>query len=627
MFNLINEISAQDRVKIENYINLYGINKDSFIGLDKWLSDWGKSNIKLYKLLGNQLIYKKEVAISINDDMLFQRIRELIAENNDFVNAYTKLCDKINEDFDLSYYDLVDLALHTGVLARNEVSNTIKLDKAKYPKKKKNLQIQRGCKISKAINTILDYFEEDYPELIKEIRAPFEKFRIDYSMIFNDKVIKGNLVISIHPLDYLTMSDNNSNWQSCMSWRADGCYHVGTVEMMNSNNVLCCYLESERPFYFNDKAGKENQTEDFKWNNKRWRQLVYITKDIIVGGKSYPYANEEITKTLLQTIKELAAKNLSWNYKFGPELYKDMIHINSLHSMNKIRSYIHNNDTKKHNIIFDTKGMYNDMLNDNNTNYWCYRNKVKKTKMISYSGKAPCLCCGKSVLSFTDEDEYNDRFSNTECVVCEDCRRKFKCRSCGESVLTDKLYTIYNEDGQEIKVCGMCYKNYIKKCPDCGEPFFLAPESPFGDGSIGKATYRDEKNEYFVHFRPIDKLSDEMKWFRFDRLSGSRKHWNIVDLKDDFQSLLEKDNANLDLDSDPFHQKISIFPVCACSKCMAKKKSMFNATKHFDVTPRCFESNWTYHWIEEVSNPEDWSKYMIFNLEDPDLVDNAIIKN
>jgi hypothetical protein len=38
MFNLIDVISAEDRVKMENYIKLYGVQKD-FIGLDSWLAD------------------------------------------------------------------------------------------------------------------------------------------------------------------------------------------------------------------------------------------------------------------------------------------------------------------------------------------------------------------------------------------------------------------------------------------------------------------------------------------------------------------------------------------------------------------------------------------------------------
>ena len=56
-FNLINQLSIEDKVKIKNYINLYGVSKN-FIGVDEWLTYWGKEKIKLYKLLGGKVIHR-----------------------------------------------------------------------------------------------------------------------------------------------------------------------------------------------------------------------------------------------------------------------------------------------------------------------------------------------------------------------------------------------------------------------------------------------------------------------------------------------------------------------------------------------------------------------------------------
>ena len=47
-FNLIDQIPTEDKVKIENYISLYGV-KDGFIGLDAWLKHWSNNKIKMYK--------------------------------------------------------------------------------------------------------------------------------------------------------------------------------------------------------------------------------------------------------------------------------------------------------------------------------------------------------------------------------------------------------------------------------------------------------------------------------------------------------------------------------------------------------------------------------------------------
>ena len=275
----------------------------------------------------------------------------------------------------------------------------------------------------------------------------------------------------------MTMSDNASDWSSCMSWMEQGCYHVGTVEMMNSNNVVCAYIESKTPFKFGRSNKPDHVGEEWTWNNKKWRQLFYVTKDIIVGGKSYPYANEDFTKEVIKILRELAQENLAWTYSFGPELYKDMIHIGSLYRMDRNKSWVRTGKTFKHNIIFDTKGMYNDMLNDQYREYWCVRNKVKKTKIISYSGKAPCACCMNSVIEETDDclyyddGAYNERYDGVRHILCRSCIDSRYCNWCGNESGYYKTYKL-----GENYYCSDCWDKYIRKCPDCGKAFQVSPE-------------------------------------------------------------------------------------------------------------------------------------------------------
>ena len=46
-------------------------------------------------------------------------------------------------------------------------------------------------------------------------------------MILQDVKVSGDLVLSVHPLDYLSISDNNHNWYSCHS--LDGEYGAGNL--------------------------------------------------------------------------------------------------------------------------------------------------------------------------------------------------------------------------------------------------------------------------------------------------------------------------------------------------------------------------------------------------------------
>ena len=581
-FNLLSVLTEEDRTKIENYIRLYGTQKN-FIGLDNWLSYWSTNKIKMYKMLGNQLIYRVPFEYNKSKEELNNQIAYLVKTDR-FIPAL-KDWIKNNDDIFPSYvYSYIYTCTCTHIFILDEVRENFKFT---LEGNKKTLQLQKGMKPLRALGRFITYCKDvKGADIIKDY---FEQFRIAHSIIFNDKTIKGNLAISIHPLDFMTMSDNNSNWQSCMSWKENGCYHVGTVEMMNSNNVLCCYLESSEPYYFSKDGTKD---ENYRWYNKKWRQLVYFTKDIIVSGKSYPYANDDISKLLITIICNFAKKNLKWTYSFGPELYQDMKYLYTKYSMDRARDYIHWGNMTKHNIIFDTKGMYNDMLNDHETNYWCIRNKVKHNKIISYSGKAPCLCCGEDVIyrSYDDYD-YNERYSNCGSVVCDDCLDEFRCDFCDCREAHHIHYTVTLENGSTFRICDQCAKQYLRKCPDCGRTFFVT----FAWGSYN--IFSEEDMEYPFTFI---KLEDEIDPDEFN-------NYYITSKKE-----------KLD------RQFNTVYPICRCKHCMEKDDRF--ERKEFKA------DNWsdrkkTYILSKESQKKEDWEKYFVYNLEPVDICDGELITN
>jgi hypothetical protein len=211
----------------------------------------------------------------------------------------------------------------------------------------------------------------------------------------------------------------------------------------------------------------------------------------MVGGKAYPFQNLNITEIVLKAIRKLAKNNLNWTYKYGIEPYRDMKYIKSIYAMDRAASYAKYAPRKK-NILFASNGMYNDMIADHCSKFLCYRNKVKKTKIINYSGKATCLCCGKSIIEENDDifnedyyeyDErpgYNDRYLNIDSHVCLDCQSKFfSCERCNceptnySLIVPLKTLTYKDSDTRQMvtkKVCTYCASS-INRCPDCGELF------------------------------------------------------------------------------------------------------------------------------------------------------------
>lgn len=500
MLDLRKFLTPEDNDKIEKYITTWGVKE--YIGNEKYLENWASAKRKLFHLFGGKFIISIPFEFMKSEAQLKNELINLFEEQS-VIDEIAKQCRSLMKENSLLSLDEdnhnygINLLFNKFNFANNIVPLTCKI---KFKNSNKILQLQKGMKIIKAYQKLIEYLSLD-------IGYEFEQFRIKHSIIFNEKKVKGNLCLSIHPLDYLTMSDNNSNWSSCMSWKEDGSYRIGTVEMMNSNNAICCYIESSTPYYFT-----EEKEEKYTWSNKKWRQLFFFNKDIIVSSKAYPYHNKDFTLKILDILTNLAKKNLNWDYEYGPELYQDMKHISSLYRMDRNKNWLKYNLTTKKNILFDTKGMFNDILNsiDPNNEFWCVRNKVKKMKIISLSGKSPCACCSKPTLeeridyNYYDEDAYNNRYYETSSPLCGNCLKEHTCNICGETSV-EKIISV-----KGISVCKRCFKKKVYICPDCGEPFiidreppvFLVTDKPFAlqDYNSYKENFRrtgDENNTFF----------------------------------------------------------------------------------------------------------------------------------
>lgn len=485
---LTNKLSELDKKRIKNYILKYGAIESSPMRekiaedpeyVDRWLSEWAKSKKKLYRLFGNSFIFTKKINIEKPEGFLYDMYKNLIKELDNFNkngSSYRNILNYVaSDDFLIEIKKMKIYDSKTGELIFNKeyeslegwrkshfelqitesfvpftrfsrVQEGVVIEGMRYKRdlpngRFKELRISAGEKLEKAQNKLFDFldFEERHPDFF----AQYKWFMKELNQFKSQKQISAILCLSIHPLDFMTMSDNNSHWSSCMNWTEEdggGCYRIGTVEMMNSNNVVCAYLlpdkESKQTWFFGcyDKdwygthyvEDAEEGDEEWTWNNKMWRCLYYIEKDILLSGKSYPYYQKDLNFIVLETLKDLVAEKFNWHYTIGIQRYKDMVTCApySLYNARENDGIIYDRHCKtyKKKILIDTCGMYNDFLNDNDyPGYFCYRNKVRKTKVINVSGTPLSITTTKpfkrrSVIYelYKYTDEYNDRFGETD---------------------------------------------------------------------------------------------------------------------------------------------------------------------------------------------------------------------
>lgn len=278
----------------------------------------------------------------------------------------------------------------------------------------------------------------------------FERLRLFQSRILQNANTYGTLCLSIAPIDFISMSDNDSGWNSCMSWvDHHGEYRQGTVEMMNSPCVLVAYLKAAEPYHPFEFACSANAPErNIAISNKKWRQLVIANSDVILGNRQYPYDNPDVEKQVLSWVRSLLGGDDCFSTQLTP---------------------IWNNGAKDENpggkdyrFRFETNYMYNDVYNWRN-GYLSntFFNNYLRSFILDFSGESECMNCG----------ELMDVGEDTSWVTCHNCNGAVQCDCCGSYIYSGDDY--YSNDLGEV-FCESCVNesDSVYWCNCCNQPFF-----------------------------------------------------------------------------------------------------------------------------------------------------------
>lgn len=307
--------------------------------------------------------------------------------------------------------------------------------------------------------------------MAKEFDLPdFEIFRNHVSRITEVRKSKIKFTLSIHPLDYMTMSDNANCWESCMNWtQGPGSYRAGTIEMMNSPLVVVAYITT-KPYY--------PANTSIEWTSKSWRELIIVHPNAICSVKSYPYYNIAFDKALVNWLANLVEEKTEWRYnRKKPQ--------ESLDSCSYIEAWQDKEDKDNHFLLdFETNEMYNDFGNTENYGIFSINPPDNKyhTFAINYSGSMTCMCCG--------EDGYWS--DDTEAVVCEDCDPPTYCYCCGERINASNSIEV---DGE--LVCEDCYHD-LPRCICCEDAHFEDDFIPVFVGHIDNQTINVDYDEHYI---------------------------------------------------------------------------------------------------------------------------------
>lgn len=384
------------------------------------------------ELFGGNLIYEYPYVLHLKLDK-----KEKQKNLNNFLDTIDCL---------YSNYDLINfIEINRDGFFTNQVIEEYKLPDGKI--------IPVGMKLVKAFK----YFISD-KDLLNDIQN-------SASRVIQEDKIEGKLCISVHPLDFLSSSENTYNWRSCHA--LDGEYRAGNLSYMVDKSTVICYLKGA------DGVRLPNFPEDVLWNSKKWRVLIFFEKNwrAIFAGRQYPLSTLSALETISMCLNNMGIEFHRWEDSnitgytdkiSGKQYPLDTDYIAIGGKIYPIRDKVVD---AKNSLQFD------DLINSS-----CYRPYIAVRARGFYAsdadewhwdigGEINCLNCGKSLIEHSDfmrcdscelayGDSENDIFGYCDC--------------CGRRILLDEAYYV---DSDEI-VCSDCFKNECMTCDRCGNGYY-----------------------------------------------------------------------------------------------------------------------------------------------------------
>ena len=340
-------------------------------------------------------------------------------------------------------------------------------------------------------------------KIIKDFKYFIEGWSLSYyqneaSKIIQKSKISGILCMSIHPLDYLSISENTNKWRSCHA--LDGEYCGGNIEYMADSSTIVCYLKPD-----NEEHYLPNFPDDVPWNSKAWRVLLFTdpTCSHFILGKEYPFENPALRDALVQLLPKkldpwgFLNQNIwtsTYNTAYIPIENEDraagsmflpghyLVSDSNLYNIKKdFMSLIDN-----HKFYFDIESSSDEFFHPR---YYGRRNfkDLKKQKM-QIGADIGCVCCGTADLITSSSFLCKECLLNLSDKKCCDI---LYCERCGNRILEGDE----REDEHERVICDDCYNDLFKRCSQCGD--YCSRENNF--------SYEDDVcNECYNSMRDIE---------------------------------------------------------------------------------------------------------------------------
>jgi hypothetical protein len=313
-----------------------------------------------------------------------------------------------------------------------------------------------GQKTTRVINKLCTYLGYNkHPD--------YNRKYAKYADALSPMIIKRHTVLSLNPMDYLTMSFGNS-WASChtidkqnkrdMPDNYEGCYSSGTISYMLD--------QSSMVFYTVDASANGNDL----WNEPKInRQMFHYGSEKLVQGRLYPQSNDSVGQDLYDSYRQLVQEIMStilnkpnlWTLKRGTSSIRQCV----CSEGTQYKDYF-NYDTCTLSLLKDTENVECIYIGHDPICVECgCEHETAENINCCHSNCVRCADCGARIVNEDDEYYVNGETYCHNCVsYCDCCENYHRGGS-------------HYIDGNDIDVCDYCYDEYYSRCEHCGTAYHI----------------------------------------------------------------------------------------------------------------------------------------------------------
>lgn len=225
----------------------------------RYLKQWAKSKYRFYKLFGDKLKIERDLDVTPGYEYFETARRELSQK----LPLYAPIIKNISTE-----------AFQHDTIYDYGCWNEVRLDK----------RFTNGMSLTK----FLALFGS-------------EEMNIEVSKVYQNKD-KAHLTISIDPNDFLTVSINSSGWRSCHNFIDGEWRNAGLSYMVDDVSLVS--------FKSNGEVNYKISGQNFRWNSKNWRQMIYMSKEnsTIIFSRQYPNSSDEMSQKIREILEEVVCE-------------------------------------------------------------------------------------------------------------------------------------------------------------------------------------------------------------------------------------------------------------------------------------------------------------------------------